>query len=451
MKRAEVLLILGGFFLSAGAGRAAGLTLTVCTDPSLPKDARCGTYEVFENRAAKKGRKIPLRVVVLPALGPDRLPDPVIYFAGGPGGSAVEQGMYLRESVAPLRQRRDFLFVDARGTGGSGPLDCLELRPSSLQEYLDSYMPIDKVRACRDRLSKSADLTQYTTDNVVDDADEVRAALGYSQVNVIGGSYGTRVGLIYLRRHPDRVRTAILNGVAPANAPFPLSFPRSTQKAMDGLVAECAGDAGCARAFPHLKDEIAAVLAQAEREPVPVQLTDPGTAKPYEVRLPRGGIVSVLRFMLYDPASAASLPLQVHLAAQGDWKPLGGTVSSLFQTAVKLGGFFFSITCTEDMAFTRDQDIPAATAGTFMGDFRLRRHKAVCAEWPTAKLRESFVAPVASDVPVLIVNHERDPATPASDGEEAARTLRHGRTILIPDAGHSWTGMKGGTASTASG
>ncbi|HKI04853.1 MAG TPA: alpha/beta fold hydrolase [Thermoanaerobaculia bacterium] len=452
MKRAEVFVIFCSFLLSAGAGLAAAppstappsaprLSLGACTDPSLPKDARCGTYEVFENRAAKKGRKIPLRVVVLPALGPDKLPDTIIYFAGGPGGSSVEQGMYLRQSVAPLRRRRDILLVDARGTGGSRPLDCPELRPESVQGYLDQSMPPGKVRACRERLSQIADLTQYTTENVVDDADEVRAALGYPQVNLIGASYGTRVELVYLRRHPDRVRTAILDGVSTTHNRLPLFVPRNTQKALDGLVAECAGDADCAKAFPHLQDELAAVLAQTEREPVRVQLKDPGTGKPSELRLSRATVLVTLRFMLYEPSVAAALPLYVHLAAEGNWQPLAQMASTL--PPVSHPGFFLSVICAEDVAFIRDQDIPDAVAGTLMGASRIRRNQELCAEWRAAKLPESFEAPVVSDVPTLVVNHERDPATPSSDGEEAARTLRNSRSILIPDAGHGMAGMKG--------
>ena len=258
MKRTTIFVIFCLSVLPAGAA-APRLTLGACNDPELPKDARCGTYQVFENRAAKTGRKISLRVVVLPALGPDRLPDAIVVFAGGPGESSVGEASFLSQELARLRQHRDFLLVDSRGTGGSAPLDCPELR--DVQGFLDGFVPADKVRACGERLRKVADLSQYTTDNAVDDVDEVRAALGYPQVNVMGGSYGTRSVLVYLRRHPDRVRTAILDGVVPTHDRAPLFFARSTQKALDGLIAECAGDAGCARAFPHLRDEIAAVLA----------------------------------------------------------------------------------------------------------------------------------------------------------------------------------------------
>ncbi len=434
--------------LSTGPGSAAAppatprLTLGVCADPALPKDARCGTYEVFENRAARKGRKISLRVVVLPALDPDRRPDAIVAFGGGPGESSVEEGIYYSQMLAPLRRHRDFLLVDLRGTGSPGLLGCPELH--DVQGFLDHFIPADKVRACAERLRKVADLSQYTSDNAVDDVDEVRAALGYPQVNVMGGSYGTRTVLVYLRRHPDRVRTAILDGVVPTHDRAPLFFARSTQKALDGLIVECAGDAACARAFPHLKDEIAAVLARAEREPVRVALTDPKTGKPYEVRLARSGVAQTLRYMLYDPSAAAELPLRVHLAARGNWKPLAETASSFARIMSSFdNAYFFGVTCSEDVPFIRDAEIPAAVAGTFLGDFRIRRQRAACAGWPAVKVPESFLAPVVSDVPALVIAGERDPATPPSDGEEAARTLRHSRYVLIPDAGHGTDGFKG--------
>jgi pimeloyl-ACP methyl ester carboxylesterase len=449
MNRAATLFIFGLSVLSAGAGRAAAhpapprLTLGACADPALPKDARCGTYEVFENRAARKGRKIPLRVVVLPALGPDRKPDAITVFAGGPGQASVRWGIGLSQELAPLRQHRDFLLVDMRGTGGSAPLDCPEMQEA--QAFLDFFTPSDGARACAERLRKTADLTQYTTDNAVDDVDEVRAALGYPQVDAVGGSYGTRVVLVYLRRHPDRVRAAILHGVAPTHDRSPLFFARSAQKALDGRVAECAADPACARAFPRFKEEVAEILARAEREPVRVQLTDPKTGKIREIRLSRGGVAQAVRSMLYVPSDAADLPLRVHLAAQGDWRPLAETAVSYAQglTSDISDGYFLSVTCAEDLPFIRDGEIPAAVAGTFLGDFRIRNQRAACAGWPAAKVPESFLAPVVSDVPSLVIAGELDPATPPEDGAEAARTLRHSRYVLVPGAGHGLEGLTG--------
>jgi len=415
------------------------------TTAGLPADARCGTYEVFENRAAKTGRKIPLRVAVLPALGADRLSDPVLYFAGGPGDGSIEEGGFTAQSLPQLRARRDFLFVDFRGTGESAGLFCTELQGAvGLQDFLDDFLPTAKVRACRDRLRQKADLAQYTTDNTIDDVDEIRAALGYGQVNLMGGSYGTRAVLIYLRRHPEHVRTATMLGVVPTFDRSPLFFARSAQNALDGLVATCAADKACAGAFPQLKAEIAAVLDRAAREPLSAELTDPQTAKPFTLKLSRNGVAQTLRYMLYVPVASAQLPFAVHRAVQGDFKPLAEAARTFGGDATSLAdGFFLSVTCAEDVAFVKDGDIPAAVAGTFLGDFRIRQQRAACEGWPIAHLGETFLAPVVSDVPSLLVSGQLDPVTPASDGAKVAGSLRHSRHVIVPGGGHSLNGMKG--------
>jgi hypothetical protein len=174
-----------------------------------------------------------------------------------------------------------------------------------------------------------------------------------------------------------------------------------------------------------------------------VQLTDPRTVQPYEVRLSRDGVAQALRMMLYDPSSAAELPLKVHLAAQGDWKPLAETASQKALLADWTFGYYLGITCSEDVPFIRDEEIPAAVAGTFLGDFRIRKQRKACAGWPVAKIPASFLEPVVSDVPALIFSGERDPATPPAYGAEAARNFRHGKYVLVPDAGHNRNGFKG--------
>ncbi|HEX7181665.1 MAG TPA: alpha/beta fold hydrolase [Thermoanaerobaculia bacterium] len=186
------------------AAPAKKIEMKSCTLPGLPPESLCGTYEVWENRAARTGRKIPLRVVVIPALGTDKLSDPFVFFTGGPGDSSVEAGGWISQELKDLRQRRDIFLVDYRGTGGSNPLNCPELQGSQgVQGFLDDFLPVDKIRRCAEDLGKKFDLTQYTSDAAIDDIDEVRAALGYDRINLLGGSYGSRAALIYLRRHPS--------------------------------------------------------------------------------------------------------------------------------------------------------------------------------------------------------------------------------------------------------
>ncbi|MES1240888.1 MAG: alpha/beta fold hydrolase [Acidobacteriota bacterium] len=422
------------------------LELGSCKVPGLPDDALCGTYEVFENRAAGTGRRIPLRVVVVPANAPQRQPDAVAYFSGGPGESAVDDGGGWIVDILRRRgpQTRDLLLVDLRGTGGSARLDCPELAGrKSLQGFLDDFLPAGAVRSCRERLSRRTDLTRYTSAIAADDLDEVRAALGYEKLNLYGASYGTRTALTYMRRHPDRVRTATLFGVVANDARTPLQFARIAQNALDGLISERAGDAACHAAFPGLRDEVAGILRRAGKEPVRVELTEAETGRTFELRFNRDGVAQMLRYMLYDTGSAARLPLFVHLAAEGDFRPLAENSLRYGIGGWSSNGYFLAITCAEDVAFIREEEIPAAVAGTFLGDFRIRRQQAACKAWTPAKLGSDILAPTVSDIPTLIVSGERDPATPPGDGEKTVRHLSHGIQVVIPGGAHGDGGMKG--------
>ena len=165
--------------IAAAAQQASRLQLAPCMLPGLSAsvNARCGTLEVPENRGVKDGRMIQLRVVVLPATGPERAPDPVFFIAGGPGASVVEDAGGIVRDPAGLRERRDLVLVDQRGTGGSHPINCLFYGPpDSLQSFLGDFMPPAAVRRCRETYAEDTDVTQYTTTIAAHDIDAVRAA-----------------------------------------------------------------------------------------------------------------------------------------------------------------------------------------------------------------------------------------------------------------------------------
>jgi pimeloyl-ACP methyl ester carboxylesterase len=444
MRRTPTFATITFFCALAASAAAPKLELRPCKLPDFPEDVRCGTYEVFENRAARTGRKIPLRVVVVPANAPQKQPDAITYLAGGPGGSGVEEGSWVAQMLRGRGpQTRDVLLVDLRGTGESAPLTCPGLDGvQNVQGFLDHFLSLEGVRSCREQLSKTMDLTQYTSENALDDLDEVRAALGYEKLTLIGGSYGTRSGLVYMRRHPSRVRAAALFGIVPNDARTPVHFAQNTQKALDGLIAECAGDAACNKTFPRLREEIAEVLQRTGKEPARTELIDAETGKSYEVRFNRDGVAQTLRYMLYSTETAAQLPLYVHLAAQGDFRPLA-EVARTWGSGGSADGYFLAVTCAEDVAFIREEEIPAAVAGTMLGEFRIRKQQAACKAWTPAKLGRDFLAPTVSDAPTLVVSGERDPATPSSDGEKVARQLRRAIHVVIPDGAHSNNGMTG--------
>jgi len=438
----KIILILAAVVVSLHSQKR--VVLNDCQPPGVKGPAKCGTLEVYENRATKKGRMISLNILVLPATGDKREPDPWVYFSGGPGSAATEDAAGLADVFNRIREHRDMLFVDQRGTGKSNGLDCPMYNPDDLQSYLGYFFPVEDIRKCRPQLEAKADLTLYTTDIAIDDMDEVRAALGYEQLNLFGGSYGTRAALTYLKRYPKRVRTATLQGVAPPNEYMPLDFPLGNERALQGILAECAADEACNAAFPNLKDESKSLLAQLIKGPVEVEVQKPNSSERVKVKLSRDLAVEAIRYMLYNPVGASRVPLIIHLAAQGNFVPLTEAALRFRKLLVATGfnGMYLSVTCAEDLPWIKPGEGERMAANTFLGDYRLRQQREACALWPRATIAKDYADPVRSDVPVLILTGELDPVTPPSNGDAVAKTLKNSLHIVVPHGAHGLGGLE---------
>jgi len=413
----------------------AAIELAPCRVPRSSEPARCATYEVPEDRAAPNGPRISLKVVVLPALGPTTVPDAIFVLVGGPGqGAASTLTGTSGWLTAPARRERDIVFVDQRGTGSATRLTCRLGGDDRVAAGFRDLFPLDEIRACRDSLARVADLRLYTTPIAMDDLDEIRAALGYEQVDLYGTSYGSQAALQYLRQHPRRVRTMTVAGVATPDAKQPLQFARAAQDAMAALISDCAADASCHAAFPRLAAEFDSILASFSSGPVTFALSRAGGRDP--IHMSRGVFVERLRLMLYDLDDARRVPLLIHRAAAGDWVPFA--TSSPAGVTTGFPAMYMTVTCSETMAFISEADIVRESRDTFVGEYRTRAHLAACREWPRAEIPSAYYAPVRSEAPVLILSGELDAATPARYATAAARSLPNSRQVLIRNASHAY-------------
>jgi len=419
---------------SGSGGRK--LTLTPCRLEGLATQAQCGTYEVFEDRAAKSGRKLSLRVVVVPALASQPEAEPLVLLAGGPGQAATR--VQVLAAVERIRRKRDILLVDQRGTGDSSPLEC-EPPPleAGLAAHFDDQGFVERMHKCRE--GWKADVRHYTTPIAMDDLDEVRAALGYEKLNLWGVSYGTRAALVYVRQHPERVRTVILDGVAPMGLYLPLNAPRDGQRALELLLAHCEKDATCEKAYPDLRPRTEALLARLQAGPERVRVPHPRTGVPEEFLLTHRGFVSELFSHLYSPEIASLVPLMLDRATRGDWAPfvalsvgLGEGLKHSFSQ-----GLYFAIVCAEDAPFFDAAAVEREAKGSWFGPYMGQEVLAVCKDWPRASLPDGYREAVASDVPTLLLSGELDPVTPPAWAEEAKRTLRNSLHVVVPGVGHN--------------
>src|SRR5204863_3116280 len=195
------------------------------------------------------------------------------------------------------RSRHDVAFVDQRGTGKSNRLSIP--RKKTAQYYVSEMYPIDYVTEMRQALEQRADLTKYTTSSAMDDLDDVRAWLGYDKINLFGASYGTRAELVYMRRHPEHVRSAILLGVAPTDLKMPLHHAEGGARAMELLLGECERAAACHGAFPQIRDDWKNALAQLEKQPARVEYSSGNKAPMATVEIQRGVFAEKIRTWMY--------------------------------------------------------------------------------------------------------------------------------------------------------
>ena len=433
------LLVLSQTLVS---GRAA---LQPCRLPKLDEPALCGSLEVFEDRRARTGRKLTLRVGVLPSTGPRKAPDPLFVLQGGPGQAATKLAEFYGTTFKTLRREREIVLVDQRGTGDSNPLECaLHGDGSDLDRLLGPWFPIAEVKACRERLAASTDLTLYSTPLAMQDLDDVRGWLGYDRINLYGTSYGTLAAQEYLRRYPKRVRSAVLKAVVAPRRDWGVFWAKNTEQAFERIASACAADSACRQAHPDPRSDLASVLERLGKGPLPVEISTPDGSKA-RVQLTRSAAVAALRAALGAPATAVGLPRLLHQAAAGNFTDL---TTAALQFRRTMGpelseGMFFTVMCSELIGHLDAKALARESAGTLIGEEPMRELMSACAEWPRSAPPRDLASPPTAEIPVLLISGRLDPSTPPENGDDLARDLRNARHLVVPNGGHSFNNLGG--------
>ena len=327
------------------------------TDQLPAAFARCGVLKVPENPAAPDGAHLELFVARVAALTSTPKPDPLLLIAGGPGQSTVDFYLQLRGAFEPVRRERDLILVDQRGTGRSSagftcnvPDDlALDTAPP---EQLQSF-----IERCVAELEH--DPKFYTTTVAVADLERVRAALGIEQWNVYGISYGTRVAQHYLRRFPEHARAVVLDGVVPPALALGPDVAREAQRALDRIFARCEADDGCANALRGPARGVRARCSRGSRQRPSATPRAGGRGRAAVRRAPPTStfgaqeLRALVRFMSYNGATVALLPVLLHEAYAGNYDPLVSQASTLLRGLPESLSFAMSnsVLCTEDVPF----------------------------------------------------------------------------------------------------
>jgi pimeloyl-ACP methyl ester carboxylesterase len=398
-------------------------------------EAGCATLEVPEDPAAPDGRRITLRLALVPARASRPEPDPVLFLAGGPGQSALEAYPTGQAAFRPLLARRHVLLVEQRGTGGSSPLTC-PLPDWKVPAAQDAAGAREQARACLRRYDGKADPRHYTTSDYLRDLERVRQALGIAHVNLAGGSYGTRVALEYLRRHPDAVRSVFIDSVVPPELALGQDHARNLEDALGAIAARCAADAGCQARFGDLGATLRGLRRQVREAPRTVAFRHPQTHALLRGPFSEFALLVVARMFAYSPQASALLPLLLTEAAAGRPEALLAQAELLHASldGELAHGMELSVLCAEDADLLHPR---AEDRDTLMGNALPELVAAQCAVWPRGARPDGFHDPVVSDKPVLLLSGQYDPVTPPRYAEQVARTLSNSRHLVAAGQGHT--------------
>jgi pimeloyl-ACP methyl ester carboxylesterase len=446
MLRLPALALLGVVAPLVVAAAEPKLTLKPCRleHPAriLAVPAECATVLVAEDPAKPAGRKIELFVARVPAISIKKAEDPLFLIAGGPGTSAVD--LYTG-STAPfdrVRRTRDIILLDQRGTGRSHRLDCHYDNRDLLAGLDDVDVGPANVK-CRDELSKTSDLRQYTTSIAVRDLDHVRRLLGYSRINLYGGSYGTRVAQHYARRYPQYTRTLILDGVIDPPTVLGPAIALDAEHALERILKRCTNDPACKKAFQDPFADYQSLRERLAAQPPRVTINDE-SGKPVEFAFGARHLSAVLRLPSYYDAQAALLPLSLHLAEhQNNFTPLANQFRIFARTLDEsfAYGMHNAVACSEDTPLIDIAKLDRKTLdSTHMGAMTVDELIEACKEWPKGVVDPDLHAPLKSDAAALLLSGSDDPVTPPEYAARAQQGFADSKHVIVAGHGHGQLG-----------
>jgi len=420
---------------------AASCAFARPTEMPVGATLRCGYLVVPEQRlsaAPVQGATLRLAVARLSS-GHPLAADPVVYLAGGPGDAgSTDLAPLLGGALPTLLDDRDWIFLDQRGTGRSEPsLACPEVHVNSAG--VTDPIEISHAQDCATRLSDAGvDVSAYTTANSAADVADLVRTLGYDQVNLYGASYGSRLALAVERDSPELLRSVILDGVLPPQASVYADAPISVSRSLRLVFDACAADLRCHAAYPNPLGQFGHVMSTLHNHPVAVEYTDPASSQSRHVMLDSTVFMQIVYVMLYVPEGLTMLPALIGLTDSGD---LGAATSFLpdveaYASTVSLG-LYYSVECAEEghrvaLPSLPQDELPGVRAELGISDDLTR----FCAVWPTGPAPAGASAPVASDVPTLLLSGRFDPITPPEYARDTASALSNSYQVEFPIDSH---------------
>lgn len=427
-----IVLLWMQFITSSYAQDQALIDLKPCFISGISEKSKCATLKMpLDHRGAVSG-DIDVFVAVVPALSSQILADPLVIFSGGPGQANSEMGAFVAMAFKSIREHREIILIDQRGTGNSTPLRCADEDESVYSPAKHSQ----SIQSCRASFDFAAEY--FTMENVIEDTHSILEGLGYEKVNLWGVSWGTRSAVHYLRRYPAHVRSVIVDGVLPPDIGIFETAPKSATRALNKLYEACKRDEICTGAYGNIEEIVDELVNKASKGTLRYNGANPVTGEQMSQVISLMTLVQNIRGILYAPQKATMLPMALYKLNNGDGRPFMALTSegALMSKSLYMGSTL-SLLCGEEVPRITAEGAKKTGAGQLTQDTYYQYWRAACKGWPSLPGDDDIHTSLVSDVPMLILSGELDPVTPPSMGEHLAKSFKNSRHLVAGGVGHN--------------
>jgi pimeloyl-ACP methyl ester carboxylesterase len=420
----------------AQAGDLVGLEPCTYKAGDVELAADCGTLAVPENRADPNSRLIALPVIRVRATGANPA-EPIFRFSGGPGTS----NLHFRH-LEDVIENHDFVQVGYRGVDSSVVLDCPEIseavrkaRGILSDEALESYTAAGA--SCARRLqAEGVDLAGYTLTETIEDNEDARVALGYERINLLGGSYGTRLEMIYEWMYPNSLHRVVMLAVNP-----PGRFVWDAEvidEQIEDYARLCAQDPECSART----EDLAASMRRVSEDMPDRWLLFP---------IDEGVIKALTHVMFYESIRPPGMPVPLSgpaavdmwLTAEGgdaSGMALVSMIRNMFLPSLWTWGEGLSLAASVDDYYdpARDYRSEFEAPDTILGSPVSLMLWNLGLEWPIHLIPQEYLQVQPTDVETLLISGSIDLSVPPQFAtEELLPYLSNGEQVILEDFGHT--------------
>jgi pimeloyl-ACP methyl ester carboxylesterase len=416
-------------------------TVLLCAcNITSPNEIIDGILEVPENRKNSNSRTLKLVYKVLKAKKADSLKAPIVYLQGGPGGATLIMEEFWKNH--PLRNDRDIVLMDQRGTGDS-EANCIEIGDAMFaiaRHDLDNEGEIRALKAilleCKETMKHDGvDVAGYTSKENAADFEDLRKALGYEKWNLFGVSYGSRLGLTIMRDFPNGVRSAVLAAILAPETNYINDYFRNFEHSLLSVLERCEKNEDCNNRYPNSKERLLRTLEKLQSDPLHFDYE----GKPFVLN-PQDALL-VLNLSLYDRNSIGNIPLLIEALESGETEPLVNAIKGIEYLYTLINWpMNYSVMIYEELPFYDELAMVESlkrseilVSLSLSSDFGVE----LLNNWHSYRASELENQAVVSEIPTLMASGGLDHVTPISNATEALKHLKNGYELIFSDEGHS--------------